>query len=57
MAKRWMYLIEQYMKTLKKYIRNLAWPEGSMVEGYVHDECLGFVTEYLQRFQVVRSRI
>jgi hypothetical protein len=24
MAKRWMYLIEQYMKTLKKYIRNLA---------------------------------
>jgi hypothetical protein len=28
-----------------------------MVEGYVHDECLGFVIEYLQRFQVVRSKI
>jgi hypothetical protein len=28
-----------------------------MVEGYVHDECLGLVIEYLQMFQAVRNKI
>ena len=30
----------------------MARPEASMAEGYVKDECLGFITEYLQRFEV-----
>ena len=54
---RWMYPVERYMKTLKNYVRNMARPEASMAEGYVQEECLGFVTEYLQRFDVVERRV
>jgi hypothetical protein len=57
MSIRWMYPIERYMKTLKEYVRNMARPEASMAEGYVKDECIGFVTEYLQRFDVVHRRV
>jgi hypothetical protein len=35
------------MKTLKNYVRNTARPEASMAEGYVKDECIGFIIEYL----------
>jgi hypothetical protein len=54
---RWMYPIERYMKTLKGYVWNMARPEASMAEGYVKEECIGFVTEYLQRFDVVKRRV
>jgi hypothetical protein len=54
---RWMYPIERYMKTLKGYVRNMARPEASMAEGYVKDECIGFVTEYLQSFDIVHRRV
>jgi hypothetical protein len=54
---RWMYPVERYMKTLKGYVRNMARPEASMAKGYLKDECLGFVTEYLQRFDVVYKRV
>lgn len=49
--------VERYMKTLKGYVRNMARPEASMAEGYVKEECLGFVTEYLQSFDVVQRRV
>jgi hypothetical protein len=51
---RWIYPVERYMKTLKGYIRNMARPEASMAEGYLKEECLGFVTKYLQSFDVVQ---
>jgi hypothetical protein len=54
---RWMYPIERYMKTLKHYVRNMVTPEACMAEGYVRDECLGFITEYLHKFEVVDRRI
>jgi hypothetical protein len=54
---RWMYPVERYMKMLKTYVRNMAQPEASMVEGYLNDECIGFITEYLQRFEVVQRRV
>ena len=54
---RWMYHVERYMKTLKHYVHNMARPEASMAEGYVKDECLGFITEYMQRFEVVDRRV
>ena len=56
-SSRWMYPVERYMKTLKHYVRNMARPEASMAEGYVRDECLGFITEYLQRFEIVDRRV
>jgi hypothetical protein len=50
---RWMYPVERYMKTLKSYVRNKARSEASMAEGYVKDECIGFITKYLQRFDII----
>jgi hypothetical protein len=29
-------------------VHNMSQPEGSMVEGYVLDEIVGFVTKYLK---------
>ena len=45
------------MKTLKGYVRNMAQPEASMAEGYLKDEYLGFVTKYLQRFDIVYKQV
>jgi hypothetical protein len=56
-SSRWMYPIERYMKTLKAYVRNMARHEASMAEGYLKDECIGFITEYLQRFDIVQRRV
>jgi hypothetical protein len=52
-----MYPVERYMKTLKGYVRDMARPKASIAEGYLKDECLGFVTEYLQRFDVVHRQV
>jgi hypothetical protein len=54
---RWMYPIESYMKTLKGYVRNMARPEASVAEDYIKDECIEFVTEYKQRFQIVQRHV
>jgi hypothetical protein len=54
---RWMYPIERYMKVLKDHVRNMARPEACMAEGYLKDECLGFVTEHLQRFEGTQRRV
>lgn len=35
----------------------MARPEASMIEGYIQDECLGFVTKYLQRFETIQRCI
>jgi hypothetical protein len=47
---KWMYPIEQTLGTLKKCVHKWARLEASMVSGYVLDETLGFVTEYMQMF-------
>jgi Domain of unknown function (DUF4218) len=44
---RWMYPIERYLKTLKSFVRNKARPEASMAEGYLIDESIGFLSEYM----------
>jgi len=44
---RWMYPIERAMKVFKGYVRNRSRLEASMAEGYILDETIGFVTEYL----------
>jgi hypothetical protein len=40
----WMYPMERMMKVLKGYVCNMSQPKGSMVERYVLDETMGFVT-------------
>ena len=54
---RWMYPIERYMKTLKSHVWNMVRPEACMAEGYLKDECIAFVTEYLQAFDVTQRRV
>jgi hypothetical protein len=56
-AKRWMYPMETYIKTLKSYVWNTARSEASMVEGYVKEECIDFIMEYLQRFDAVQRQV
>jgi hypothetical protein len=53
----WMYPMERYMKFLKDYVCTKARPEGSMAEGYVMEETLGFCTEYMSRFSATRRRV
>jgi hypothetical protein len=54
---RWMYPVERYMKVLKNHVRNLARPEACMAEGYLKDECIGFITEYLHKFEATQRRV
>ncbi|XP_074277406.1 uncharacterized protein LOC141601045 [Silene latifolia] len=42
-----MYPFERYMKPLGGYVRNQNRPEGCMIQGYVAEEVLEFVTDYL----------
>ncbi|KAL0281835.1 UNVERIFIED_CONTAM: hypothetical protein Sangu_2986300 [Sesamum angustifolium] len=44
---RWMYPIERFLMTLKKYMRNNAHPEGLITKGYVLEECMTFCSRYL----------
>ena len=44
---RWMFFLERFMKTLKGFVRQRARPEGSMAEGWLVQESLVFITEFL----------
>ena len=41
---------------LKDYVRNRAYPEGSIAEAYIADECLTFCSRYLQGVETIFSR-
>jgi hypothetical protein len=43
-----MYPIERYLRTLKGYVRNKAYPEGSIAEGYILEECMTFCSRFLE---------
>ncbi|GMI95113.1 hypothetical protein HRI_003180600 [Hibiscus trionum] len=45
---RWMYPIERFLSKLKSYCRNKCYPEGSIAEGYLAEECLTFCSRYLE---------
>ena len=44
---RWMYPMERYLKLLKNHVRTMFRPEASMANGYINDETLGYVAEYM----------
>ncbi|XP_058726059.1 uncharacterized protein LOC131597373 [Vicia villosa] len=44
---RWMYPTERYLCKLKSYVRNRAYPEGSIAEGYLAEEAITFFSRYL----------
>ncbi|KAG8483202.1 hypothetical protein CXB51_022201 [Gossypium anomalum] len=45
---RWMYPIERFLSKLKSYCRNKRYPEGSIAEGYLAEECMTFCSRYLE---------
>ncbi|PNY02971.1 hypothetical protein L195_g026293 [Trifolium pratense] len=50
---RWMYPVERYMKILKGYVKNLRHPEASIVERYVAEEAIEFVTDYMSEAKTI----
>ena len=54
---RWLYPLERFMKLLKGHVRNRYRPEASMSLHYTKDETLGYLTEYLAEFEVVKTRM
>ncbi|WVZ05847.1 hypothetical protein V8G54_019193 [Vigna mungo] len=54
---RWMYPIERYLGKLKSYVCNKAQAEGSIVEGYMAEECLTFCSRYLDGIETVFNRL
>ena len=53
---RWMYSYERYFKELKAFIRNLAKPEDSIIQGYQVEESLGFFIEYMSAYSPTSTR-
>ncbi|KAB2605769.1 hypothetical protein D8674_005486 [Pyrus ussuriensis x Pyrus communis] len=45
---RWVYPIERYLQTLKRYVRNKGRPKSSITEAYLADKCLSFCSMYLR---------
>ena len=52
----WMFPIERFLGTLKHYVRNKAYSEGSIAEVYVVNECLTFCSLYLGRIETIFNR-
>lgn len=44
---RWMFFLERFMKTLKGFVRQRARPEGSMAEGWLVQESLVYIAEWI----------
>ncbi|KAK5811971.1 hypothetical protein PVK06_027364 [Gossypium arboreum] len=53
---RWMYPIERFLSKLKSYCRNKRYPEGSITEGYLAEECMTFCSRYLEDVETRLNR-
>ena len=54
---RWMYPFECFLGSLKKYVKNYARPEGSIVEAYIVNEALTFCSMYLSGIETKFNRL
>ncbi|XP_051153050.1 uncharacterized protein LOC127266732 [Andrographis paniculata] len=54
---RWMYPIERYLGTLKRYVRNRVNPEGSIARGYLVEECMTFCSRYVGDLETKENRV
>ena len=45
----WMYLVEHYMKILKRYTKNRHYPKAYIVERYIVEEDIKFCLEYIEK--------
>ncbi|XXG83127.1 hypothetical protein AAC387_Pa10g0956 [Persea americana] len=53
---RWMYPIERLLGTLKGFVTNRAYLEGSTSEAYIVKECLTFCSMYLSGMETAFNR-
>jgi len=51
-----MYPFERFMKVLKGFVKNKAKPEGSMAYGYMREESIGFMNEFLCEYNATMKR-
>ena len=47
---RMMFFLEHFMKMLKGFVRQRARPEGSMAEGWIVQESLVYIAEWIAEF-------
>ncbi|WVZ83966.1 hypothetical protein U9M48_031052 [Paspalum notatum var. saurae] len=52
----WMYSVERRLLTLKRFVRNMARPEGSIAEAYVANECLNACSRYFDDIDTRHNR-
>lgn len=53
----WMYSIERAMYLFKSFICNTAYPEGSIAEGYIANECMTPCSQYLHGIETKFNRL
>ncbi|GMJ10412.1 hypothetical protein HRI_004710400 [Hibiscus trionum] len=53
---RWIYPIERFLCNLNSYCRNKRYPEGSIAEGYLAEECMSFCSRYLEDVEMRFNR-
>ena len=46
----------RFLSTLKKYVRNRTYPEGSIEKGYLMEECMNFCSRYTTGVETKESR-
>ncbi|KAL0014222.1 hypothetical protein SO802_001291 [Lithocarpus litseifolius] len=54
---RWMYPIERYLSRLKSYVHSKTYPEGSIAEGYIAEECLAFCSRYFKSIETAFNQL
>ncbi|WVZ50754.1 hypothetical protein U9M48_001979 [Paspalum notatum var. saurae] len=52
----WMYPVERRLYTLKRFVTNMARPEGSIAEAYVANECLTSCSRYFDDLDTRHNR-
>jgi len=51
------YPFERFMKVLKGFVKNKTKPEGSIAYGYMREESIGFMNEYLSAYNATMKRL
>ena len=56
-----MYVVDlgfsnRYLSRLKSYVHNKTYPEGSIAEGYIAEECLTFCSRYFKSVETIFNR-
>ena len=42
-----MYALERFNGVVKRFVRNRSQPDGSIIQGYLTEECIDFCTDFM----------